>query len=169
MIRYIGLALTFLVSIALQSTVFDSLQIAGAKPDLVLLLVVFFAFTTGPVKGAFFGLLLGLLEDFIIGYNIGLNALVLLCVGFIAGWFATKIYEENLVMALLVTLVATFAGELMTVFAGFFAGLNWQLGENLRLIIAVTLYNTCLVPFTYPWLHRSLTKGILRYRPKHEK
>lgn len=166
--RYVGIALLFLVSMVLQTTVFDFLKVAGVKPDLVVLLVIYFAFTNGPYKGAAFGLLIGLLEDLIVGYNVGLNALALLFTGFLAGWFETKMYKENLVIAFLVVFLGSIVSQSVILFAGFFAGFNWQLANNFNFILAISIYNTCLVPFTYPFFYHSITKGILRYRPKHE-
>ena len=166
--RYIGMAVLFLLALLLQSTVFNVLTLAGVKPDFVLLLVIYFAFSTGPGKGALMGLVLGLLEDFYIGRYIGMNALALLAAGLIAGWFETKLYKENLLIALLVVFVTTAASQGIILFSGLAAGLNWDSGNGFNIIWPLALYNTCLVPFTYPWFHRSISHGWMRYRPKHE-
>jgi len=167
-VRYIGLAVLFIAATVLQSTIFDFLKIAGVKPDLVLLLVIYFAFTNGPLKGAFFGLLLGLLIDLQLGYNIGMYALALLFAGFVAGWFETRMYKENLFIALVVVFLATLLSQLMILFSGIVAGRNWEFFQCFNLILFMAVYNVCLVPFTYPWFHGAITTGVLRYRPKHE-
>jgi len=167
--RYIGLGILFLLSVLLQSTLFNYLVVAGVKPDFVLLLVIYFAFTNGPGKGALLGLTFGLLEDFYVGRYIGMNALSLLLTGFIAGWFETKLYKENLLIALVVVFVASFFSQAVFLFSGIAAGLTWEIGDNIKLIWPLAVYNMCLVPITYPWFHRSITKGFLRYRPRHER
>ncbi len=166
--RYIGMAVLFVLALVLQSTVFNFLAIAGVKPDFVLLLVIYFAFTNGPGKGALMGLSLGLLEDFYIGRFIGMNALALLAAGFLAGWFETKLYKENLLIALLVVFVTSAASQGIVLFSGLAAGLNWDSGNGFNIIWPLAIYNTCLVPFTYPLFYHSFTRGWMRYRPKHE-
>ncbi|HEX3015082.1 MAG TPA: rod shape-determining protein MreD [Desulfobacteria bacterium] len=106
--RYLGIAVLYVLGLVLQSTLFNFLKVGGVKPDLVLLLVIYFAFTNGPVKGALLGLGLGLLEDFFIGYYFGMNALALLVSGFVAGWFETVMYKENIFIALFVTFFRLF-------------------------------------------------------------
>ena len=169
MARYAGMAILFVLCIIMQSTVFDFLRIAGVKPDLVLLLVIYFAFTNGPLKGALLGLGFGLLVDFQVGYNIGMNSLALMLAGFIAGWVETRMYKENLLIALLVTFIATTLSQLLIWFCGNVIGLSWDFATNIRWVMILAIYNTCLVPFSYPWFHTAITKGVLRYRPKHEK
>ncbi len=166
--RYIVMAVLFVLALALQSTVFNFLPLAGVKPDFVLLLTVYFAFTNGPGKGALMGLALGLLEDFYIGRYIGMNGLALLAAGLLAGWFETKLYKENLLIALIVVFVTSAFSQGIVLFSGLAAGLNWDTGSGLNIIWPLALYNTCLVPFTYPWFHHSVTRGWMRYRPKHE-
>jgi rod shape-determining protein MreD len=48
------------------------------------------------------------------------------------------------------------------------AGLHWFFGEALQVIIGIAIYNSLLVPITYPLVHRSFTKGILYQKPKFE-
>jgi rod shape-determining protein MreD len=167
--RYLVLALLFIFSLTLQSTMFDFIKVAGVKPDFVLLLVIYYSFTNGPLKGAIFGLGIGLLEDLFLGHFIGMNALALLSAGFIAGWFETKMYKENLLIAFLVIFLTTIFSQLIIFFSGAVVGLNWTLTQSWRLLLTLAIYNTCLVPFTYPWFHHSVSRGLLRHRPKHER
>lgn len=166
--RYLGIAVLYVLGLVLQSTLFNFLKVGGVKPDLVLLLVIYFAFTNGPVKGALLGLGLGLLEDFFIGYYFGMNALALLVSGFVAGWFETVMYKENIFIALFVTFFGSLIAQTVTIFSGITAGLGWQLADSWNTALKIAIYNVCLVPFTYPFFHKTITKGWLRYRPRHE-
>ncbi len=162
--QYLGLTLLFLVSLLLQSTLFNFFEIGGVKPDLVLLLVIFYAFTNGPRKGAVFGLCIGLVEDMFFGHYIGMNALALLGAGCIAGWFGTIMYKDNLIIAVLVTFCTSVISQSMILFSGLVVGLGWTLELGWRTVISLAAYNTCLVPFTYRWFYRSVTCGFFRYR-----
>jgi rod shape-determining protein MreD len=42
------------------------------------------------------------------------------------------------------------------------SGLHWSLRSPFDVIMGVSLYNSLLVPFTYPLMHRSFMKGLLQ-------
>lgn len=166
--RYIGMGILFLLALLLQSTLFNYLAVYGVKPDLVLILVIYFAFTNGPWRGAVIGMTFGLLEDFYVGRFVGMNFLALLVVGLVAGWLETKLYKNNLLIALVVVYIISALGQSIVLLSGAAAGLNWNVRENFSTVMALALYNACLVPVSYPLFHRSVTKGILRLKLHHE-
>ena len=81
----------------------DHIKIASVKPDLLVLLVVFFAVFFGPGTGAEAGFVSGLFKD---AYSLdifGVNAVLLSLVGLIAGGLSPKLFKESkLTQALLV-------------------------------------------------------------------
>lgn len=84
----IGLALL------LQLTLLNYLKLFGSKPDLILILVVFFGLFLGPSAGIETGLAAGFLEDIFVTDIFGINALALGLAGLIAGLISTKVYRE---------------------------------------------------------------------------
>ena len=107
---YFVLFLLGLGGILLQSTVFNHLTIAGVKPDLLLILVIFNSIFKGPFKGTVFAFFLGWMEDFFIGGFWGMNALAKAFTAFLWGWFMQGTFRENL----LVPVFSLFLGSLST-------------------------------------------------------
>lgn len=102
---YLGLAVVLSL---LHLLIVRFMSIGGVTPDLLLILVVWVALSTGQLTGTIAGFLIGLLMDGITGDVLGTNALAKTVVGFVAGYF----YNENKVYltlghypALLITLL----------------------------------------------------------------
>ena len=74
-------ALVILVAYVLQCTVFPVLDIAGIKPNLLLIVTASFGFMRGSKSGMLVGFLSGLLIDIQFGKMIGFYALIYLVVG----------------------------------------------------------------------------------------
>ena len=92
-------ALVILVAYVLQCTVFPVLDIAGIKPNLLLIVTASFGFMRGSKSGMLVGFLSGLLIDIQFGKMIGFYALIYLVVGFLNGLFEQKceeIYSDSI-------------------------------------------------------------------------
>ena len=77
-------------ALALQTTL-ASLVIRGtAELDLVLIVVVYLALTSGPVTGLFLGSAAGLIQDSLSHGIIGVGGLAKTVVGFVAGMLGTQ-------------------------------------------------------------------------------
>ena len=68
-----------------QATLINSISIASVKPELIMLLVVFYALYNGSKGGMLCGMILGLGVDILSGGIVGINSLILGCVGFFNG------------------------------------------------------------------------------------
>lgn len=79
-------ALLFAV-VVLQVSVFSSLELLGARPDLVLVTVVAVALLRGPVFGAAGGFVAGLLVDTATLGTLGVSSLLLTLAGYWSGRF----------------------------------------------------------------------------------
>lgn len=78
-------ALLLCLAFILQTTWVHHIQIAGILPDLVLLVVVFIALTSGHLQATLFGFAIGLCQDTFAPTELGLNALINAVVGFGVG------------------------------------------------------------------------------------
>ena len=93
-------ALVILVAYVLQCTVFPVLDIAGIKPNLLLIVTASFGFMRGSKSGMLVGFLSGLLIDIQFGKMIGFYALIYLVVGFLNGLFEQMFYDEDIKLPL---------------------------------------------------------------------
>jgi rod shape-determining protein MreD len=77
----------FLIFLALflQSSVFGMFPFLPVKPDIILIILMYAAFTRGEKKGAFVGFAGGLAEDFFSGGVLGVSALVKTVLGYVLG------------------------------------------------------------------------------------
>ncbi len=158
--RFFWLGLFLLIANVLQTTLLPGFWPLGQGPDLILILVVFYAFLRGSREGARFGLVAGLLTDIVAGKYIGLNAGSKLLVGYLMGLFATKLYKENYFVPIMTiagaTLINTTVNYLAAVAFGRFA--NWSFGNELLLqtlnnaVLALVLYRGFLRIYRKGWL-----------------
>ena len=72
-------------SFLFQSTLLEILPLR-IKPDLVLILVVFFSLLNGRRPGLIMGITTGLLQDLLRGRLLGMNLLALALVGWVVGF-----------------------------------------------------------------------------------
>ena len=77
--------LIFLIVYFIQVNLFNWFNIAGIKPNLILIMVVFLSIYIGKYYGFSIGVITGLLIDIFVGQTIGLNAIALGTIGFLAG------------------------------------------------------------------------------------
>ncbi|MGE4271990.1 MAG: rod shape-determining protein MreD [Desulfitobacterium sp.] len=167
--RNILIVVMLLLSLILPGTVFYFLSWGGIKPDLLLLFAIYMALHHRTLPGALWGLGAGILADFYLGRHFGMYALTLMMVALLTGWLSQRWYKENFFLIALLVFLVTFVGEGVIAFLNILAGARWAFDDALRLVLGVSLYNAVLVPITYPWIHRSFTRGWLKYRPKYER
>ena len=157
---YVRLLFFGLVGILLESTIFAHLTIAGVKPDLLLMLVIFNSIFQGPVKGTFFGFFLGLLEDFFIGSFFGMNALAKGITCLVWGWFMQGAFRENLFVPVLSLFLGSLFHGAIILLLGNIVGLNWSWNLFFWKVFPAAIYNTCLVPFLYSGFYNFVTKNL---------
>lgn len=78
--------LLLVLFLVVQSTVVLDIRIAGAHPDVMLLLPITYGLVAGPVGGALCGFCVGIAADLLLPTPFGLSALVDCMIGFAAGW-----------------------------------------------------------------------------------
>lgn len=167
--RYILIAVMFLLSLILPGTLFHFWSWSGIKPDLLMLLTIYIAMHHRLPSGIIWGLGAGLVEDLYLGRYIGMYTLTLAVVAALSFWLAERWYRENFLITTFIVLIVTAVGQVLVAFLSLGAGLQWSLTDISRLVIGVSLYNAILVPLTYPWIHQSFIRGWLKYWPRYER
>ncbi|MEW6448553.1 MAG: rod shape-determining protein MreD [Bacillota bacterium] len=161
--RTFALLLLIGTALLLEQTVLNYLRVAGVKPDLVLLLVIFNGILKGSREGAFWGFIAGLMEDFACGHYIGLNALGKLVGGYFSGLAEFRVYKDSAVTAAAVvwatSLVAGGVVYVMLLTLGIIVAPS---DAFLRVLLPVAVYNALLSPLFYRSFHRATFYGFLR-------
>ena len=83
--KAVGVLIAIALALALQTTLARFLVGGTAALDLVLVVVVYVALTSGPVSGMLAGSLAGLIQDALSSGVIGIGGLAKSIVGFVAG------------------------------------------------------------------------------------
>ena len=87
--------MVLLVALVLQSTVLYRIEIAGARPDLLVAYVVYLAWMRGPVVGTIAGFTVGLVQDLDASVPLGLNALAKSLIGFMVAKAGFRVHRSN--------------------------------------------------------------------------
>ncbi len=83
----------------------QSIFFYGIKPDLVLILVIYYAVKHGQLKGMAFGALTGLLIDVASGFIIGPNILSKALAAFLARAVRENLFQWNIIVSTIVVTV----------------------------------------------------------------
>ncbi|MDI6704439.1 MAG: rod shape-determining protein MreD [bacterium] len=98
-------AVGIIFSIILEITPFVKyLEIRGIKPDLFLIILVFFSLKKGSLKGEIMGFFIGIFEDLVSSGVFGINSFSKTICGFLVGKSKEKILHENFISQIIIML-----------------------------------------------------------------
>jgi rod shape-determining protein MreD len=117
-VKAFGVLIAIALALALQTTLARFLVGGTAALDLVLVVVVYVALTSGPVTGMFAGSLAGIIQDAMSSGVIGVGGLAKSIVGFLAGVIGQQFLVTAALPRLLIFLAATVVHA--AVFMGFY-------------------------------------------------
>ncbi|MCX8066459.1 MAG: rod shape-determining protein MreD [Anaerolineae bacterium] len=161
---YVVLPLLTLAAL-IQSTALAGISLFGAHPDLVFLLVVGWAFLRGPVEGAVWGFIGGLLLDALSGGPLGGFSLALLAAALLAGQKWGQELGSALFRLWLLALGACFLYHVVLLLTLSVTGhpVDWQYGLA-RVAAPSAVANSLLALIAYwplAWLdRRTRTEGF---------
>ncbi|CAM5653006.1 MULTISPECIES: rod shape-determining protein MreD [Streptomyces] len=142
------------VALLVQVAVLARLQLPGAVPDLLLLVVLGLALVYGHVSGALIGFGAGLLADLAppSDHAIGRYALVLCVIGYVAGLTKPDSGQHRSATMPLVVVIGAALGSTLL-----YAGVGSLVGDSAAarvglgwLLFTATLYDLLLAPFAVP-------------------
>ncbi|MGE5459929.1 MAG: rod shape-determining protein MreD [Solirubrobacterales bacterium] len=166
--RTLLLAAVILSALLLQTTVFADVLLLGAKPELLYLLTIVFAFLDGPSAGAITGFASGMSEDFLLNAPKGITALTLTLLGYAVGMLRQYVVSPSPLFPVFLVAGGTFGGVLFYGVVSFLLGqLDVSTLYLLRVAALSALYNAILTPLLFPVLRRvvegSRTHRVVRW------
>ena len=102
--------LLLISALALHLTLFSVMRVAGAAPDVMLLVAVAGGLVGGPVRGAVFGFAAGIAIDVFLRTPMGLSALVFTLVGYGVGVISTGVLTPTWYLPVLTASIASAGG-----------------------------------------------------------
>jgi rod shape-determining protein MreD len=124
---------------------FDVIRIAGVKPDLLFILVVFSGYSFGSFYGEVTGFISGLFHDSISNSPLGFLAFPKMIMGFIIGMLGRSVIKSNLVTITLLLFVASVVKGIITLMICYIF-LESRVSETLGIILPESFYNAILAP-----------------------
>ena len=166
----IRIAVIIAVAVVLQVSFFSFLDLLGSTPDFLSVVIVSLGLLGGGVIGAVCGFAAGILLDSVLLQTLGVSALVLLSIGYLAGRYREGFEISNsLTPALL-------AGALTLLGTAGFAAIQLMLGVDtpvslliVREIVVQSLLATLLALAVYPLLRRILAPALIDHQPRRRR
>lgn len=141
------IALILFVALTLHQSLFVSLHVGDARPQVMLLMAIAGGLLGGAERGAFLGFSAGLLADLFVQTPLGLSALAFALVGFAVGSVQSGIIHSSWWIGPVTALAASFAGMLLYGVLGAIIGQSHFVSPRLIGIAAgVGLMNALLAP-----------------------
>jgi rod shape-determining protein MreD len=149
--RYVLLIGLLLLAATIQGNLPSWLIFKGARPDLILVVIIVTALTLDPVTGTVIGFVAGFVHGSIVGESVGSFIVSRTIIGFAAGCVTIRLFSENPVVPVVAAGGLTFAGE------GLFLLLNPipDFTTALNIMLAKALYNSLLALIAY-WILRRI-------------
>ena len=146
---YIFSGAIIIISLIIQGhSSFDILRIAGVKPDLVFIAVVYFAYSFGSFYGETIGFISGLLHDAVSNSPLGLLAFPKMALGFIIGMFSRSILKSNVLTVFLMVFLASLIKGILTLFLSYLYH-EGTISTVVRIIFPESFYNALLAPLLF--------------------
>ena len=151
--RIIVTAVILLAAYVLQTAVFPALEIAGVKPNFMLIITASFGFMRGKREGMLIGFVSGLMIDVQFGDIIGLYAFIYMIAGYVNGIFEQIYFDVDIKLPLFLIAGTDFLYGIAVYFLTFLLRSDFNFLYYLnRIIIPETIYTIVITLIAYPLL-----------------
>lgn len=140
--RTFYLILIVLLFLLAQVVLAPRIRIGSASPDFVILIVVFFSLYRGPIRGAIFGFVIGLLQDLGNPEMLGLNAMIKAALGFLLGHAGTKTVSDNVLFLAGLFFAAVFGHDIVYLLLYHWPRVGGALGMIFTQALPAAVYTT---------------------------
>ncbi|MFR8103592.1 MAG: rod shape-determining protein MreD [Clostridia bacterium] len=148
--------IVFLILYFLQANFFSWFNLAGIKPNLFIILILFLGLFAGKKIGIISGIITGLLLDLFIGKTIGISALMLGVIGLLGGYFDKNFSKESRLTIMLMVIGSTFLFEIGTYILNIvIASSTIEILTFIKIVVIEVLFNTILTIILYPILQKA--------------
>lgn len=107
--RRLSTIIIIVLAFILWTTTFQSLKLADVAPNIMLILVVCYAYMRGRTSGLLIGFFCGLLSDMMYGTVVGLYAFGLMTIGFLCGHSQKVYFTDNYILPCVLVGISDFA------------------------------------------------------------
>ena len=152
----IVLIITMFIIYYLQSSFFNWFTIAGVMPNLFVIFVLFIGLFANKLMGTIYGVSVGLILDLVIGSNIGMYAIGLGIVGFLAGLLDKNFSKDSRITIMVMTLGATIIFEVIKyILSVIFLSINVEIINFIKILAIEVIYNLIIIIIIYPLIQKA--------------
>ena len=140
----------------LQSNFFSWFNIAGVMPNLFVIFVLFIGLFSSATMGTIYGMSIGIVLDFLLGSRIGIYAVALGIIGFLAGVFDKNFSKDSRMTIMFMVLGSTIIFEVLNYLLNYiFLSTNIEIIRFIIILAVEVIYNLILTIILYPLLQKS--------------
>lgn len=151
----VGLIIVFLLIYFLQVNIFGAFTIAGIKPNLFVIYVLFIGLFANQFLGISLGVIFGLVLDFLYGKAIGPSAVMLCIIGYLGAYFDKNFSKENKLTIIFMVAGSTLIYELGVYFLNsFILDFEREMFYFIKIVLVEILYNVLLSIILYPLIQK---------------
>lgn len=151
----IGLIIAFFIIFFLQVNIFNVFTIAGVRPNLFVIYILFIGLFANQVTGISFGVICGLILDLIYGKTIGVTAIMLCAIGYLGSYFDKNFSKENKLTIMLMVIGSTVIFEFGIYFINsIILDFHREYLYFTKIVVIEVLYNVLLTIVLYPLIQK---------------
>lgn len=109
--RYFWPLISLIIAAGIQGSLPDWMRILGAKPDLILVVLISYSLVADPVFGSIIGFAAGFIHGSVAGLSFGSFIVTRTITGFLAGHVTTRLFSENPIVPALSAMWLTLVAE----------------------------------------------------------
>lgn len=135
----------------LQSNFFNWFTISGVMPNLFVIFILFIGLFSNRMTGMVYGVIIGSILDLAIGTQIGINAVGLGIIGFLAATFDKNFSKDSRATIMIMVLVATLIYEVIIYILNYIIfSINVEIINFIKILAIEIIYNLIIVIIIYP-------------------
>ena len=150
------LILNIFIIYFLQANFFSWFNISGIMPNIFVIFALFVGLFASKTMGAIYGTIAGLIVDLSLNNIIGINAVCLGTIGFLAGIFDKNFSKDNRMIIMFMTFSATIIFEVLKYIINYiFIDINVELISFIRILAVEGFFNILITIIIYPIIQKA--------------
>lgn len=150
------LILAFFIIFLLQANVFQNFTISGVMPNLFVIFILFIGLFANAILGISFGVLGGLVIDFVYAKTIGITAIMLCVIGYLGAYFDKNFSKENKITIIIMVALSTVLFELgYYIINSVILGFDIEMLSFIKILLIEVVYNILLTIIVYPLIQKT--------------
>ena len=125
-------------------------------PNLFVVFVLFVGLFASRTVGTIYGVAIGLFLDLLLGLQVGINAVTLGLIGFLAGVFDKNFSKDSRMTIMIMVLGSTFLAEALNYLLNYmFLSINVEIVNFIIILVIEIIYNLILTIILYPLMQKT--------------